>query len=314
MVAQAGSVLDNAGNRPAVEMLEARLAHTTAYEGCVAAYMLLGPVHVRREVHLDPRWTTRIVRPYLVDAAFARRYSPSISSSWAMARSRVGEVCCLRGLLVCVSQLLQPPGLLHLAAGCLILELLRRLLRWLVIHVSSFVQPPGCRQCRLTPTLSRKSGQTRSKGADRPYREEAGGEQAHDMQIRTLVSPSVVKAEVTEPLVALARRMRAHGISALPVYEGDRLVGIVSERDVVSAVADGTATTIVAAECMTPGPVTAAPHEDSADVALRMLELGIRHMPVVEDDRVIGVVSARDLLMLEAWPGRTPPVAPGASQ
>src|SRR5215472_10470619 len=38
--------------------------------------MLLGPVHVRREVHLDPRWTTRIVRPYLVDAAFARRYSP----------------------------------------------------------------------------------------------------------------------------------------------------------------------------------------------------------------------------------------------
>jgi len=134
------------------------------------------------------------------------------------------------------------------------------------------------------------------------------------MQIRTLVSPSVVKAEVTEPLVALARRMRAHGISALPVYEGDRLVGIVSERDVVSAVADGTATTIVAAEYMTPGPVTAAPHEDSAHVALRMLELGIRHMPVVEDDRVIGVVSARDLLMLEAWSGRTPPVAPRATQ
>jgi len=47
MVAQAGSVLDNAGNRPAVEMLEARLAHTTAYEGCLAAYMLLGPCPAR---------------------------------------------------------------------------------------------------------------------------------------------------------------------------------------------------------------------------------------------------------------------------
>ena len=134
------------------------------------------------------------------------------------------------------------------------------------------------------------------------------------MQIRTLVSPNVVKAEVTEPLVALARRMRAHGIGALPVYEGDRLTGIVSERDVVAAVADGVATTAVAAACMTPEPVTAAPNEDSAEVALRMLELGIRHMPVVEQGRVIGIVSARDLLMLEAWPGRTPPVGPFATQ
>ena len=127
------------------------------------------------------------------------------------------------------------------------------------------------------------------------------------------MTPNVVRAEVTEPLVTLARRMRTHGIGALPVYEGERLAGIVSERDVVAAVADGTATTAVAAACMTPGPVTAAPNEDSADVALRMLELGIRHLPVVEQDRVIGIVSARDLLMLEAWPGKTPPVAPRAT-
>jgi len=65
---------------------------------------------------------------------------------------------------------------------------------------------------------------------------------------------------------------------------------------------------------MTPGPVTAAPNEGSGAVALRMLELGIRHMHVVERGRVIGIVSERDLLMLEVWPGRTPPVGPFATQ
>jgi signal-transduction protein with cAMP-binding, CBS, and nucleotidyltransferase domain len=44
-----------------------------------------------------------------------------------------------------------------------------------------------------------------------------------------------------------------------------------------------------------------------------MLELGVRHLLVVELGAVIGVVSARDLLMLVAWPGGVPPVAPLAA-
>ncbi len=123
------------------------------------------------------------------------------------------------------------------------------------------------------------------------------------MRIRTLVAPSVVRAEVGEPLVVLARRMREHGIGSLPVFDGESLVGIVTERDVVAAVAEGVGTTAAAETCMTAEPATASPDEDSRDVALRMLELGVRHLPVVEQGIVVGVVSARDLLMLEAWPG-----------
>lgn len=138
--------------------------------------------------------------------------------------------------------------------------------------------------------------------------------QAGVMQIRTLINREVVKAQTTEPLVTLARRMRAHGVSALPVYDDDRMVGIISERDVVAAVAGGIASTAVAEVCMTPDPVTAAPEEDCSDVALRMLELGVRHLPVVENGRVVGMVSARDLLMLGAWPSATAPVPPAATQ
>ncbi|HZU18599.1 MAG TPA: CBS domain-containing protein [Candidatus Dormibacteraeota bacterium] len=129
------------------------------------------------------------------------------------------------------------------------------------------------------------------------------------MQIRTFVSPEVVRGEVTESLRTLATRMRAHGIGSLPIFEGERLVGILTERDLVAAVADGVAEAAVAAAYMTPEPVTADPSEDSATVAERMLELGIRHLPVVEHGRLMGMVSARDLLALEAWPsqGRVPP-------
>jgi CBS domain-containing protein len=98
-------------------------------------------------------------------------------------------------------------------------------------------------------------------------------------------------------------------MGALPIFEGEGLVGILTERDVVAAVADGVAGTTVAAVYMTPEPITAAPSEDTATGAERMLALRIRHLPVMEHGRLPGMVLACDLLALEAWPGhgRPPP-------
>lgn len=132
------------------------------------------------------------------------------------------------------------------------------------------------------------------------------------MQVRALVNPGIVWAEADEPLTELARRMRANRIGALPVRDGGRLLGIVTEQDVVQAVADGAVTTALAGDRMTSDPALVGPAEDCADAALRMLELGVRHLLVVEDGAVTGVISARDLLMLDAWPDRVPPVAPAA--
>ncbi len=55
---------------------------------------------------------------------------------------------------------------------------------------------------------------------------------------------------------------------------------------------------------MTAAPATAQPADDTAAVARRMLDLGVRHMPVVDGDRVVGIVSASDLLTAVAWPKR----------
>jgi len=100
--------------------------------------------------------------------------------------------------------------------------------------------------------------------------------------------------------------MWAHEIGALPVFEGDALVGIISERDVVAALALGASLETALAAHMTSVPATAEPGEDSVTVANRMLDLGVRHLPVVEGGRAVGMISATDLLTLVAWPERHP--------
>ena len=120
------------------------------------------------------------------------------------------------------------------------------------------------------------------------------------MKIESIVTRLVVRAEASESLLAAARRMWAHEIGALPVFVGDALVGIISERDVMTALALGASVEAGLAAHMTPAPATLGLGEDSVAVANRMLNLGVRHLPVVEGGQVVGMVSASDLLALMA--------------
>ena len=82
-----------------------------------------------------------------------------------------------------------------------------------------------------------------------------------------------------------------------PGAAGSSAEGVVSERDIVHALAEGVELDATRAEdLMTRDLVCAAPHESALTVAARMIENEIRHVPVVEDGVVIGMVSERDLL------------------
>lgn len=99
---------------------------------------------------------------------------------------------------------------------------------------------------------------------------------------------------VREAVDLMARR----GVGAVVVVENDRLVGIFSERDVVfRVVARGLepATTLLA-DVMTPAPVTVDPERSFGHAMVVMQKSGCRHLPVVEDGRPIGIVSARNAL------------------
>jgi CBS domain-containing protein len=120
------------------------------------------------------------------------------------------------------------------------------------------------------------------------------------MRIRELTQRRVVTADISESLSAAASRMRLADVSALPITEAGRTVGIITERDLTRAVADAVnPATVEVASYMSLELTVASPDEDSQEVAARMLELGIRHLPVQEAGEVVGIISMRDLLLLE---------------
>ena len=105
------------------------------------------------------------------------------------------------------------------------------------------------------------------------------------------VAPETTVAEV-------ARRMRKDDSDSVAVMSEGRLVGIITERDLVRAIADGIDAKQVTAEVvMTSDPATVDADEDVAMVAVKMVRLGVRHLPVVNKaGKPIGLVSARNLV------------------
>jgi CBS domain-containing protein len=95
---------------------------------------------------------------------------------------------------------------------------------------------------------------------------------------------------------AIARMLEA-GVGSVLVCENARLVGIFTERDVLRLAGDGTELTAVSMrEVMTSNPVSIGPDDDVFAVARLMGEKRVRHLPVVQDGNVLGVVGIRDVM------------------
>lgn len=96
----------------------------------------------------------------------------------------------------------------------------------------------------------------------------------------------------------VARRMAAARVGCVSVVERDHLVGVLSERDLMTRVMvagrDPHATRV--GEVMTPDVVTADLHEDRDSCLEKMRRAGCRHLPVLVDGRVLAMISMRDLL------------------
>ena len=108
----------------------------------------------------------------------------------------------------------------------------------------------------------------------------------------------IVTAEPRMTVEEAARLMHEQGIGALPVVSAGRLVGIFTERDALFRVlAEGLAPRkTVLADVMTRDPRTIHPDQPVRYALMMMHEGGYRHVPVVEDGRLLGMVSARDAL------------------
>jgi CBS domain-containing protein len=106
------------------------------------------------------------------------------------------------------------------------------------------------------------------------------------------VGPSATAIEAARAMTA------GHAGSALIIEDG-ALVGIFTERDMLRAIADAHNADAVrvsaVSKLMTRDPATVGPHVPAGEALDRMLAGGFRHLPVLEGDRLVGVISMRDL-------------------
>ena len=109
----------------------------------------------------------------------------------------------------------------------------------------------------------------------------------------------IVTIEPTANLAAAAKSLSTHRIGAILIRgPGGRLAGILSERDIVGAMAENgdAILRLPVSQVMTPKVSTCNLDDSIGSVMERMTEGKFRHMPVLDENRLVGIVSNRDLL------------------
>lgn len=110
------------------------------------------------------------------------------------------------------------------------------------------------------------------------------------------MTKSLLSIDADATLGEAAARMAERGVGAVVVLEGESVAAILTERDVMKAVAAGKDGSAAATEWMTRHPDTIEPGDTTDHAASLMIHGGFRHLPVVEDGKVVGIVSIRDLM------------------
>jgi CBS domain-containing protein len=116
--------------------------------------------------------------------------------------------------------------------------------------------------------------------------------------MRTKPSRAVISVKPEQSVLDAIKVLAAEDIGAAVVMSGARLAGIFSERDYTRKVIlkGRSSDTTRVEEIMTPNVVCVSPRTKTRECMALMTEKGIRHLPVLEDGRVVGMISIRDIV------------------
>jgi CBS domain-containing protein len=115
------------------------------------------------------------------------------------------------------------------------------------------------------------------------------------MRISDVMTEAAVTDRPGDSLEQAARKMWQQQTGSLLVLEGNELLGIVTERDVLKAVATGMALDTPISDVMSKDLITVGPGTSLREAAGIMTEKWIRHLPVLDGGKLVGIVSQRDL-------------------
>jgi CBS domain-containing protein len=118
-----------------------------------------------------------------------------------------------------------------------------------------------------------------------------------DRTVRDMMTTNPRTATPDLPVAEAAQLMQSEDVGSLPVVDGDRLVGVITDRDMaVRVVAEGkdpNSTTV--GEIHSQGPVTTSPNEDLDEALRKMARHQVRRAPVVDEGRLVGILAQADI-------------------
>ncbi|CAB1253582.1 CBS domain-containing protein [Clostridium sp. MT-14] len=117
------------------------------------------------------------------------------------------------------------------------------------------------------------------------------------MKVKDIMTKSVISLKADDTIERAAEIMEQNNIGAVPVCDGDRVIGIITDRDIAirSAVKGESYNSKTVRDIMSSNPVTSSPDMDLRDVSRVMSERQVRRIPVVENEHLVGMVSLGDL-------------------
>jgi CBS domain-containing protein len=115
--------------------------------------------------------------------------------------------------------------------------------------------------------------------------------------VRDAMTPSPTSIPADATVVEAARMLTSEDVGSLPVVEGEKLVGIVTDRDLVLRVLakDLDPHKVPVADVCSDDPVVANPEEQLDSALQRMAEKQVRRLPVVDDGRLVGILAQADV-------------------
>ena len=114
--------------------------------------------------------------------------------------------------------------------------------------------------------------------------------------VRDTMTTNPTSIDASKPVADAARIMRDEDVGSLPVSEEGRLIGVITDRDiVVRVVAAGRDDSASVADVVSRNPVTVTPDADLDQALELMARHQIRRIPVVEEDRLVGIVAQADV-------------------
>ena len=121
------------------------------------------------------------------------------------------------------------------------------------------------------------------------------------MQIKNLMSEDLITIDKDQNLSDALKLLRKHNVSRLPVTNNKELVGIISERDIANKLGSSKyesmpASRLHISSVMVKEPVTIEPNMTIGDLCELFAEKNIGGVPVVKDDKVMGIITERDIL------------------